>query len=123
MDDHTWKEWDLAMDDFNCSIERSSVSVEPTHVADKHEEGFFNHFTKISNVTSNVRLFKAYEEESIELNQSKADAVTEAHIIAKYGGLFVADPDIDQREVVLRINSEQVFYQAYKRGVNRTYCV
>ncbi len=123
LDDHTWKEWDLAMDDFNCSIERSAATVELTHVADKHEEGFFHHFTKISNVKSNVRLFKAYEEETIELNQSKADAVTEAHIIAKYGGLFVADPDIDKREVVLRINSEQVFYQADKRGANRTYCV
>jgi hypothetical protein len=49
--------------------------------------------------------------------------VTKAHIIAKYGGLFVADPDIDKREVVLRINSEHVFYQAGKWGANRTYCV
>ena len=70
-----------------------------------------------------MRLFKAYQEDTIELNQSKPDSVTEAHIIAKYGGLFLADPDIDKGEVVLRINSEQVFYQSGKRGSNRTYCV
>ena len=123
LDDHTWKEWDLAMDDFNSHLETSAATVPPEDFGDKNEEGFFNHFTKTNNASSNLRLFKAYEEDHIEQNQSKPDTVTEAHIIAKYGGLFLADPDIDKREVVLRINSEQVFYQTGKRGPNRTYCV
>ncbi len=82
--------------------------------------GFYQ--TQLEQIIVNYNTIK-YKEETIELNQSKADAVTEAHIIAKYGGLFVADPDIDKRELVLRINSEQVFYQADKPGVNRTYTV
>jgi hypothetical protein len=128
LDDHTWKEWDLAMDEFNSHLERSSVIAQPAHKSGKEatditEEGFFKHFTKSRTVSSSLRLFKAYEEDSIELNQSKPDSVTEAHIIAKYGGLFIADPDIDKQELVLRINSEQVYYQTGKRGTNRTYCV
>jgi hypothetical protein len=123
LDDHSWKEWDLAMDEFNSNIERSTATSQHEECADKIEEGFFNHFTKTNNARSNLRLFKAYEDDEIEHNQSKPDAVTEAHIIAKYGRLFLADPDIDKREVVLRINSEKVFYQTGKRGANRTYCV
>ena len=124
LDDHTWKEWDLAMDEFNSHIEKSAmISEEVVDDSKPGSDSFFKHFTQSRSISSTDRLFKAYEEDNIEKNQGKQDTVTEAHIIAKYGGLFLADPDIDKREVVLRINSDQVYYQIGKRGANRTYCV
>ncbi len=47
----------------------------------------------------------------------------EAAILSKYGGLYLADPDIDGKAVVLKINQKELLYQSDKRGANRTYCV
>ena len=76
------------MDDFNCHLERSAATVPPEDFADKNEEGFFNHFTKSNNASSNLRLFKAYEEDLIEHNQSKPDAVTERVLLQNMGACF-----------------------------------
>lgn len=128
LDDHTWKPWDVAMDEFNSSLEQHAVSdpsldTKPSSTATANPDGFFGHFIQAGASTINRRLFKAYEEESIEKNQGKQDTVLEASIIAKYGGLYLADPEMDRKQVVLKINSERVFYQSNKRGLNRTYCV
>jgi hypothetical protein len=68
-------------------------------------------------------IFKAYKEELIEKNQSKQDMVLEVSIIEKFGGLYLADPNLDNAQVVLRINTERVNYQLGKKGPNQTYCV
>jgi hypothetical protein len=54
------------------------------------------------------RLFKAFEEATIEGYHPKQDPVVEAAILAKYGGLFLADPDIDGKAMVLKINQTQL---------------
>jgi hypothetical protein len=127
-DANSWKEWDLAMDNFNKSLEQDSFAgtcLDPTPplIGLNQEEGFFGHFIQGQGRGNTKRVFKAYEEESLEKNQSKEDTVIEAAIIAKYGGLYLADPDLDELPVLLRINSERVFYQPGKRGPNRSYCV
>jgi len=52
--------------------------------------------------------------------------ISEASHLSVYVILFntsIYNRDPDKREVVLRINNEQVFCQTGRRGPNRTYCV
>jgi hypothetical protein len=41
----------------------------------------------------------------------------------KYGSLYLADPNLDDHAVVLRINSQHVYYQAVNRRANHNYCM
>lgn len=93
------------MDDFNTHLEQhafSDPSLDTKLSARETDDtdGFFGHFIQTGTSNTNHQLFKAYKEDSIEKNQSKQDNVLEASIIVKYGGLFLADPNMDNNRVV-----------------------
>lgn len=128
VDEDTWKVWDLAMDSFNLQLEQHAVDVQRTHseqlsLEPSKSDEFFGHFIQSGGESTNRRLFRAYEEKTLEQQQNKQDSVLEASIIAKYGGLYLADPNMDGHPQLLKINSKRVYYQADKRGQNRKYCV
>jgi hypothetical protein len=128
LDDHSWKEWDLHIDEFNKHLEQRALVEESDDasrgaVSPQTNNSFFGHFIESGKIGASHRLFKAYEQKGIEGYHPKQDPVVEAAILTKYGGLFLADPDIDGKELVLKINCKHLLYQADKRGPNRTYCV
>jgi hypothetical protein len=128
VDKHSWKEWDLKSDEFNIHLEQRALAeqkddTEPGATTVKTNNSFFGHFIESGKIGAGRRLFKAFEEEAIEGNHAKQDTVVEAAILSKYGGLYLADPDIDGKAVVLKINQKELLYQSDKRGANRTYCV
>jgi hypothetical protein len=62
LDDHTWKAWDLAMDDFNSHLEQyavwvPSLNTKPAVRETNDTDGCFGHFIQTGVKSNNHRLF------------------------------------------------------------------